>query len=76
MKKVNTLSRCPDHDSERGNNEEKIILTPEMFRSIRLVDRGAIWKEIEKAKEFVEEEVRAAVESGNKEWQKEGKVIT
>ena len=35
-----------------------------------------MWKEIEEAEEFVEEEVRAAVESGNERWRKEGKVIT
>jgi len=35
-----------------------------------------MWKEIEEAEEFVEEEVRAAVESGNEGWRKEGKVIT
>ena len=66
MKKVDTLSRHPDHDSGRGDNKEKIILTPEMFWSIRLADRGAMWKEIEEAEEFVEEEVRAAVESGKR----------
>jgi len=76
IKKVDALSRHPDHDSGRGDNEEKIILTPEMFRSIYLADRGAMWKEIEEAEEFVEEEVRAAVESGNERWRKEGKVIT
>jgi len=36
MKKVDTLSRRPDHDSGRGDNEEKIILTLEMFQSIHL----------------------------------------
>ena len=76
MKKVDTLSRHPDHDSGRGDNKEKIILTPEMFWSIHLADRGVMWKEIEEAEEFVEEEVRAAVESGNERWRKEGKVIT
>jgi len=75
MKKVDALSRRPDHDSGRDDNEEKIILTPEMFRSIHLADRGAMWKEIEEAEEFVEEEVRVAVESGNEGWRKEGKVI-
>jgi len=76
MKKVDTLSRHPDHDSGRGDNKEKIILTPEMFWSIHLADRGVMWKEIEEAEEFVEEEVRAAVESRNEGWRKEGKVIT
>jgi len=42
MKKVDTLSRCPDYDSGRSDNEEKIILTPEMFQSIHLADRGAM----------------------------------
>ena len=76
MKKVDALFRCSDHNSRRGDNKEKIILTPEMFQSICLADRRAIWKEIEGAEEFVEEEVRVAVESGNKKWRKEGKVIT
>jgi len=76
MKKVDTLSHRPDHDSGRGDNEEKIILTLEMFQSIHLADRRAMWKKIEEAEEFVEEEVRAAVENGNEGWQKEGKVIT
>jgi len=35
-----------------------------------------MWKEIEKAEEFVKEEVRAVVESRNERWQKEKKVIT
>jgi len=68
MKKVDALSCHPDHDSERGNNKEKIILTPEMFWSIRLADRGAMWKEIEEAEEFVKEEVKAAVKSRNERW--------
>ena len=33
MKKVDALSHCLDHDSGRGDNEEKIILTPKMFLS-------------------------------------------
>jgi len=42
MKKVDTLSRCSDHNFGRGDNEEKIILTPEMFWSICLADKKAM----------------------------------
>jgi len=41
MKKVDILSRCSDHNSGRNNNEEKIILTLEMFWSICLANREA-----------------------------------
>ena len=47
-----------------------------MFLSIHLVDRKVIWKEIEKAEEFVEKEMRVAVESRNEQWKKKEKVIT
>jgi len=31
MKKVDALSRQPDHDNGKGDNDEKIVLRPEKF---------------------------------------------
>jgi len=36
MKKVDTLSRRPDHDSRKDDNDEKIVLRPEKFRVIEV----------------------------------------
>ena len=49
MKKVNTLSRQPDHDNGKGNNNEKIVLRLEKFRVIE-VKEDRVWKEVREAK--------------------------
>ena len=50
------------------------MLKEEWFRSLT-TQKGEFWKEIEEAEEFVEEEVRGAVERLEDGWRKEGKVI-
>jgi len=62
MKKVDALSRRPDHDNGKGNNDKKIVLRPEKFRVIEVREDG-VWKKVREAKEWIEEEVRGAVEA-------------
>jgi len=50
------------------------LLKGEWFRSI-VTQEGEFWKEIEEAEEFIEEEVRGAVEQQEKSWKREGKVL-
>jgi len=50
------------------------VLKEEWFRSLT-TQEGGFWREIEEAEEFVEEEVRGAVERLEDGWRKEGKVI-
>lgn len=50
MKKVDALSRQPDHDNGKGNNNEKIVLRLEKFRVIE-VKKDGIWGEVREAKE-------------------------
>ena len=74
MKKADTLSRRPDHDTGKKDNEDRILLKEERFR-ILVMDKGELWKELEDAEEFIEEEVEAALKEGREGWRKEGKVI-
>ena len=39
------------------------------------MDKEELWKELEDTKEFIEEEVKAALKEGKEEWRKEEKVI-
>jgi len=59
-KKVDTLSRRPDHSQGKSNNEDQTVLKEEWFRNIT-TQEGEFWKEIEEAEEFTEEEVQGAV---------------
>jgi len=43
------LSRWPDHDNGKGDNDEKIVLRPEKFRVIEVKEDG-VWKEVREAK--------------------------
>ena len=61
MKKVDTLSRRPDHDSRKDDNDEKIVLRPEKFRVIE-VKEDRVQKEVREAKKWIKE-VRGAVEA-------------
>jgi len=66
MKKTDTLSCRLDHDTGKEDNKDRILLKEERFR-ILVMDKGELWKELEDAEEFIEEEMEAAL--------KEGKVI-
>lgn len=50
------------------------MLKEELFRSL-ITQEGEFWKEIEKAEEFTEEEVKRAVEWQEEGQRQEGKVI-
>jgi len=63
MKKVDTLLHRPDHDTGKEDNEDRILLKEERFR-ILVMDKEELWKELEDAKEFIEEEVKAALKEG------------
>jgi len=67
------LSRRPDHSQGKSDNEDQMVLKKEWFQSL-MTQKGEFWKEIEEAEEFVEEEVRGAIERLEEEWRKEGKV--
>jgi len=68
------LSRKPDHSQGKSDNEDQTVLKKEWFRSLT-TQKGEFWKEIEEAEEFVEEEVRGAIERLEEGWRKEEKVI-
>ena len=51
-----------------------MLLTKEQFRSL-MTQEGEFWREIEEAKEFIEEEVRGAIEWQKKGWRWERKVM-
>ena len=61
QKKVDTLSRRPDHSQGKSDNKDQTVLKEEWFRSLT-IQEGGFWKEIGKAEEFVKEEVRGAIE--------------
>ena len=74
QKKVDILSRRPDHSQGKSDNEDQMVLKEEQFRSL-MTQKGEFWKEIEEAEEFVEEEVQGAIERLEEGQRKEGKVI-
>jgi len=74
MKRADVLSQRPDHDSGRSDNDKKILLKEERFRSVTM-NKGEFWKEIEEAEEFVKEEIRVAVDEKREGWKREGKVF-
>jgi len=61
QKKVDMLSHRPDHTQGKNNNTDQTLLKEEWFRSV-MIQEGEFWKEVEEAEEFIEEEVREAVE--------------
>ena len=67
QKKVNALSHRLDHTQGKNNNEDQTLLRKEQFRSI-VTQESKFWKEVEEAEEFIEEEVREAVEQQEEGW--------
>ena len=53
---------------------DQTLLKGEWFRNI-ITQEGKFWKEIKEAEEFIEEEVRGAVERQEEGWKREGKVL-
>jgi len=58
---VNTLSCRPNHTQGKNDNKNQTLLKEEWFRSI-ITQENKLWKEVEKAEEFIEEEVKGVVE--------------
>ena len=61
QKKVDVLSRRPDHTQGKDNNTDQTLLKGEWFRIV-VIQKGEFWREVEEAEEFIEEEVRGAIE--------------
>ena len=61
QKKIDILSRRPDHSQGKNDNEDQTVLKEKWFQSL-MTQKGEFWKEIEEAEEFVEEEVQGAIE--------------
>ena len=61
QKKVDALSRRPDHSQGKDDNEDQTVLKEEQFRNLTIQERE-FWKEVEEAEEFMEEEVQGAME--------------
>jgi len=61
QKKVDALSHRPDHTQGKDDNTDQTLLKGEWFRNV-IIQGGEFWKEVEEAEEFIEEEVRGAVE--------------
>jgi len=61
QKKVDALSRRPDHSQGKSDNEDQTVLKEEWFQSLT-IQKGEFWEEIEEAEEFVKKEVRGAIE--------------
>ena len=58
---MDVLSRRPDHTQGKDNNTDQTLLKGEWFRNV-VIQKGEFWREIEEAEEFIEEEVRGAIE--------------
>ena len=74
QKKVDMLSRRPDHSQGKGDNEDQTVLKEEWFRNLT-IQEGEFQKEVEKVEKFTEEEVRGAIERLEEGWRREEKVI-
>jgi len=74
QKKVDVLSRRPDHTQGKDDNTDQMLLKGEWFRIV-VIQKGEFWREVEEAEEFIEEEVRGAIERREEGWRKDGKVL-
>jgi len=61
QKKVDTLSKRPDHNQRKDDNKDQTVLKEEWFRNLT-IQKGEFWKEIKEAEEFMEEKVQGAME--------------
>ena len=61
QKKVDTLSRKPDHSQGKDDNKDQTVLKEEWFRNLTIQERE-FWKEIEETEELIEKKVREAME--------------
>jgi len=56
QKKVDMLSRRPDHSQEKDDNKDQTVLKEKWFRNLT-IQEGEFWKEIEEVEEFMEERI-------------------
>jgi len=61
QKNVDALSQRPDHAQGEEDNKNQTLLKEEVFRQLTTAE-GEFWREIEKAEEFIEEEIKEVVE--------------
>jgi len=61
VRKKDSLSHRLDHDIEKSNNKNRILLRKERFR-ILIVEKGKFWKELEDTEEFIEEKVKITID--------------
>jgi len=51
-----------------------MLLKGEWLRNV-VIQKGEFWRKVEEAEEFIEEEVRGAIERREERWRKDGKVL-
>ena len=73
QKKVDTLSRRPDHSQRKDNNKDQTVLKEEWFRNLTIQEKE-FWKEVEEAEEFTKE-VWEAIERSEEGWRWKERVI-
>ena len=74
QKKVDTLSHRLDHTQGKNDNKDQILVKGEWFRNI-VTQEDKFWKEVEEAEEFIEEEIREAVECEKEGQRRQRKVL-
>jgi len=74
QKKAHALSQRLDHMQGKDNNKDQILLKKEIFRQL-IVEGEEFWKEMEEMEEFMEKEVRGALEQQEEGWKHEGKML-
>jgi len=61
QKKVDALSCRPDHTQGKDDNTDQTLLKGEWLRNV-VIEKKEFWREVEEAEEFIEKEVRGAIE--------------
>ena len=74
MKKVDAPSCRLDHNLGKDNNKERMILKLEIFWA-QIIEGGKFQKEIEKAEEATEAEVKETIDERREGWRRKGKAI-
>jgi len=58
---VDALSCRPDHTQGKDDNTDQTLLKGEWLRNV-IIEKKEFWREVEEAEEFIEKEVRGAIE--------------
>ena len=72
--KIDVLSYKLDHTQDKDDNKDQTLLKGEQFRNI-ITQKNKFWKEVEKAKGFMKEEVQRAVEQEKEDQRQKRKVL-